>query len=118
MTIENNNCWYKLNIKSTESAINKSWGFPTVNGNYGIWDLQDKSIFNKEWLDHLKELGLAVDHIMLFYRGPGLNRTTAHIDVVPPATDILEFTTGALNFVLNGKDSDMVWYETPATPKK
>ena len=114
----NNKCWYKLNVGDTKHALREDWVFPTVEGNFGIWDLSATKIFNKEWLSYLSQVGLDIKYVMLFYRGPGFNRTTAHIDVYPPGTPPVQFLPGAFNYVLQGKGSEMVWYDTPAEPKE
>lgn len=114
-----NHCWYKLNVKHTSNAISMHWRFPEIQGNYGIWSLdgQIKNIFTEEWLEHMGSVGLYPEHIMLFYRGIGERSTGAHVDILPPGKPPLEFTTAALNFVLMGDNSEMVWYETPEKPK-
>ena len=115
-----NNCWYNLNVKSTASALNKNWSFPPTSGNYGIWSLdgQIKNIFSNEWLEYMKSIGLEIEHVMLFYRNVGLGKFGAHVDILPPGKPPLSYTTGALNFVLGGDDSEMVWYKTPSVQKE
>lgn len=115
-----NNCWYNLNVKSTETALNENWSFPPTSGNYGIWDLDGKikNIFTQDWIDYMSSIGLKIEHVMLFYRNVGLGKFGAHVDIIPPGKPPLSFTTAALNFVLQGEGSEMVWYKTPSKPKE
>lgn len=122
----NNHCWYKLNIRSTTNALRSDWRFPEVSGNYGIWSFlggQIEKMFTREWLEYMNGVGLEPKQIMLFYKGIGKSiyaggLVTAHIDILPPGKPPLEFTTGALNFVLMGEGSEMIWYETPKEPRE
>ena len=116
----NNHCWYKLNVRSTTHSLSPDWRFPEISGNYGIWSLdgQIEKMFTQEWLEYMNGVGLNPEHIMMFYRGIGERSGGAHVDILPPGKPPLEFTTGALNFVLRGEGSEMIWYETPKEPRE
>lgn len=114
-----NNCWYKLDLSSTKTAIRQDWIFPTPSElNYGIWNLSADSIFSEQWLQYLKTLGIPLDQVMLFYRGAGFDRKIAHIDVLPSSEETEKYIAGALNFVLKGNGSSMVWYGIPKASTK
>ena len=114
-----NHCWYNLNVKSTKFALNENWSFPSTSEDFGIWSLdgQIKNIFSNDWIEYMESIGLKIQHVMLFYRNVGLSELGAHVDIIPPGKPPLSFTTGALNFVLEGEGSEMVWYKTPSEPK-
>lgn len=115
----NNNCWYKLQLENTTTAIRKDWVFPTPpDADYGVWNLSADSIFSDQWLQYLKTLGLPLDRVMLFYRGAGFDRKIAHIDVLPSTGETVKYIAGALNFVLKGNGSNMVWYDIPKVSTK
>lgn len=103
-------CWYKLKI-DVENALQPDWKLPEIyNKQYGWWMFYDvENIFTKEWLDTMSSVGLVVTHCVFFYRGVDLNQPDPHIDgdgKDPPG----------LNWAIGGKDSKMIWYETPKVP--
>jgi hypothetical protein len=104
-------CWYQLNL-NINNSIKDDWMFPIpTNGQHGIWRLETHDIFKEEWINYIKTLGLDFDNVMLFYRGPGLSSTSAHIDICN--MEPLEFSTCAVNWVIGGEGSEMVWYDIP-----
>lgn len=104
------NCWYKLNVDLT-NALRKDFSFPKPSGLYGIWNPTAASVFNKEWLDYMKSVGLPIYNAMLFYRGPGASTKETHIDI--SKTNPLVLTNYGINWCIGGKGSNMIWYEKP-----
>lgn len=106
------NCWYHLNL-NVDNAIREDWTLPVTNANiHGMWQLMPENIFRKEWLEYIETLGLTLDDVMLFYRPAGLSSLGAHVDIAK--ADPLELSTYAVNWIIGGKDSEMIWYEMPA----
>lgn len=110
-------CWYQLKIN--RPVFNSNWKFPEPNhidGN-GVWRLDIRKIFSEKWLNYIKNLKVPISHqAMIFYRPAYFNTYLAHIDVNVENTDFC--TPSALNWVIEGGDSDMVWYELPTEEKE
>jgi hypothetical protein len=111
----NKNCWYALNIDIT-NAINPSWVKPpTPNGGpNGIWSPPIADIINPAWVKVMHDKGIPIDtHCMLFYRSPWFNTQWAHIDI--DGKNKIDPASVGFNIVIDGEDSDMLWYEKPST---
>lgn len=108
--MSNKFCYYRLKI-GTGSALNPSWKFPTPTGLYGIWNPPAEEIFRPAWLEFMKSIGIPIYNAMVFYRGPGASTKEVHLDI--SKTDPLVLTNYGINWCLGGKDSSMMWYETP-----
>lgn len=105
-------CWHHLNLDTT-NAIRKDWKFPDPQYNvYGVWFLWAWDVFEPKWLQAATKLGLEFSSLMLFYRGPYMSTRGAHIDIVE--TDPLEIGTYAVNWIIGGRGSEMVWYNLPS----
>jgi hypothetical protein len=72
-------------------------------------------ILNPEWVNNMKRLGIPIySHCMLFYRDPEFNTHWAHIDI--DGKDKVTPASVGFNIIIDGEDSDMVWYNTPPKP--
>jgi hypothetical protein len=110
-----NKSWYKLKIDTSNALINP-WPLIPKIPNYGIWIQPKESIFNKEWMDYVESLGLALSsRSMVFYRGPNWNTQYAHLDVevYKDSENEIPLVCYGVNWVLKGEDSSMVWYDMP-----
>jgi hypothetical protein len=108
-----NHCWYNLDV-DTSHAINENFEWPVVdkNGRNMIWQYSDPSkIFSQTWLDSVKSIGLDLGSVMLFWRPSRFRNIDAHVDV--STKDPAKFATAALNIVINGRGSTMLWYKKP-----
>ena len=112
----NNNFWYQLNI-DISNALRPDWVWDVSvlgHSNMNIQSVRASSICNPEWLAYMKSLGLPIRHVMLFYRNTqDSSGNTAHIDLIN--TDDTSCVEWAINWVIGGQDSKMVWYELPTT---
>ena len=109
-----NNCYYRLNI-DVSNALKPDWkhqcGTFDVTGKYGVWQPPSNLIFNQEWLDYMKSIGLPIVNAMIFYRGSYAHTVDAHIDV-STAQPFRTHNFG-INWCVGGKGSEMLWYELP-----
>lgn len=102
-------CWYDVGI-DVSSALKIGWVLPEEPIVQKIWKFTAEEIFNTAWIEMCESKGIYLrGDAMLFYRSPYLNAHRAHIDVNSDSN-----TTWALNWVIGGKDSKMVWYDTPS----
>jgi hypothetical protein len=112
----NNNCWYSLNIDFS-NALKKDWVWEIPDfKNPSIQYTRPSRIFNFEWLNYMKSIGVPIHFVMLFYKSPTYNFPRAHIDVsqVDVKTNkSLSYMTYAINWVIEGHDSEMKWYNLP-----
>jgi len=107
----NNNCWYELKI-DTSNALKKDWIWDVseLNNSMNI-QVVDSSIFNTEWLDYMESIEIPIYRAVLFYRYPSDSvKTYAHIDINKTITGTVPW---AINWVIEGDDSKMVWYNFP-----
>lgn len=107
----NNNCWYELKI-DTSNALRKDWAWDVSElvNNMNV-KVVDHSIFNIEWLDYMESIGIPIYRAVLFYRYPSDNtRHYAHIDINKTVTGTVPW---AINWVIGGENSKMVWYNFP-----
>lgn len=108
--MSNKVCYYRLKIDST-NFLNPKWKLPKPTGLYGIWSPMAEDVFGSTWLEYMKSIGLPIYNAMIFYRGPGASTKEAHLDI--SKTDPLTLTNYGINWCLGGKESSMIWYETP-----
>ena len=106
----NEHCFYRLNIDTTDS-LNPEWVMPTPTGDYGIWQPKAKKIFKESWLEYVESIGLRLDHVLLFYRGPLCTSKEAHVDT--HSKDLKSVNFG-INWVIGGEGSLMHWFKRPA----
>lgn len=102
-------CWYTLNL-DIKGAIRKDWKFPNTDL-HGIWRLPAWDVFELEWLKKCFALGLEFSALMLFHRKPFVGTNGAHIDL--NTKDNTQIDTYAVNWILGGAGSQMIWYELP-----
>ena len=107
-------CWYNLNI-DIKNCFLDGYKFPVPTRRYGIWHPLARDVFKHEWLEYLSSLGLPIYSVMIFYRGPWASTAEAHVDVGKAEPFCL--TNFGINWCYGGKNSEMVWYETPTEPK-
>jgi hypothetical protein len=107
-----NHCWYKLNL-NVKNALRPSWKFPRHNGKYGIWHYEAVEMFDIGWLYDTHDKGISLINAMLFFRGPGYNNNTAHMDLAENKKNGLQVWNFGINWCIGGRDSEMVWYNTP-----
>ena len=98
-------CWYKLNIDVTNSIKKTGFSFPKATKDRAlIWRVLANDIFDTTWISYMESIGLPVSAAMIFYRAALATDEYAHIDTG---------ATFGLNWVIEGKDSEMRWYKTP-----
>lgn len=102
-----NRCWYETNIEFDKNfTIDK---LPKINDNEwydkeGIWKESIDSVFSKEWISYLENLGFQMwPQTLMFYRRPNYYAYRAHVDV--------QKVVCGFNWVIGGSDSDMIWYK-------
>lgn len=69
-------------------------------------------ILSEEFIEELKSYGFVNLLVKLFIRQPGTNPDVAHVDFDSFTTEG-ERNIHAINMVLGGEDSKMIWYENP-----
>lgn len=117
-------CWYHLNV-STDNFLRKDWEWAVLPKEMSIRDEHSpENVLNPEWREYTTGLGLEITDMMMFNRPPNHRDVTAHIDVrgsgqrVVRGTDYQkDVVIFALNVVLGGKGSEMIWYNLPPGPK-
>jgi hypothetical protein len=102
------NC-YRLNIDISnalkENLISKRFNkFLVENFTYNF-----ENIFNKEWFDELTEKVGPIKNVLIFSRPAYWSTRVSHVDLKNNKTPVWF----SLNWVLLGKDSEMVWHEPP-----
>lgn len=113
-TFEKN--WYTIDI-DVASAIRTGFDYAALIANKsfieknhcGMWQYSGAGLtefFNESWIQYMKDIGLELDSILLFYREPNFIHTESHVDL-PDTTHI------AINWVLGEDDSEMIWYQNP-----
>ena len=118
----NNNCWYSLNIDFS-NALRKDWEWKVPDLKKSNIQFESSRIFNTEWLSYMNSIGIPISHSLLFYRIPNGDPLRAHVDTYPKdysskdQIDINEknytLIPYALNWVFEGEDSEMKWYNLP-----
>ena len=113
---EQKHCWYNLKIDITNCFLE---GYklpePETDSGDGIWQLAAKDIFTPQWLEYMESIGFFISSAMIFYRRPYADFIRAHVDI--SNAEPLRLSTFGINWCYGGKNSEMVWYETPAEPK-
>lgn len=82
---------------------------------FRVWTIESQKLFNKKWTEYLNSLGLETAYTsIVFYRPPGGTDQMAHIDLDSNSTqDNIIPATFAINWIVGGKDSKMIWYDLP-----
>ena len=102
------NSWYHLNIE--QQPLKSDWVYPTVFSDTlrKIWMYQPTEVFTQEWINLLSTYRLYPLNVLLFYCASFWSPTQAHIDHDKSPAPIF-----ALNWVVNGEHSEMIWYNMP-----
>lgn len=118
-------CWHTLNL-DISNAIKPDFNFGkflTTGENKGVpgdlWYLNQErltTMFTEEWLQYMESHNAKIWGAMIFYRSPFYVHPEVHIDQVSNKNST---PSAALNWVIaDNDDSDMVWYEFPASNGK
>lgn len=105
-------CWYTVKI-DVENAFNPSFVPPVPDHNpIQIWAYPASTVFNSDWLEYTKVLGITFKNGFIFYRHNYVEAQRAHIDTYyDDPTQTIHF---GFNWVFSGgKGSKMIWYEHP-----
>ena len=106
-----NKCWYTLKV-GTQDVLNPSFRFPKITEkNLQNWLYSPREILSPEWIDYTRSLGLDWVSAVVFWKGPNLTHSTAHLDVF---TDVSKICQYGINLAFGGRDSTMLWYEMPS----
>ena len=107
-----NNSWYNIKI-DTSNPFNDNWKFPDVpiTGD-GIWSIHARDVFSQEWLSYVSSLGLDLVDTLIFYRGPYRSTRRAHLDLYSGNPFVIN--NFAINWVIDGIGSEMIWYKMPS----
>ena len=109
----NNNCWYSLNIDFS-NALRKDWVWKIPDLKKTSVQCVNTQMFNSDWLNYMKSIGVPIDQVMLFYRIPKFYSRIAHVDVKTNNDNTsLSYVPYAINWVIEGQDSEMKWYNLP-----
>jgi len=73
-------------------------------------DGQLTDFLNQSWLDHMKDIGLEICDLQVFYREANFNWHRAHIDMTFNPNSQLGI---AFNWCLDPDDGEMIWYDLP-----
>jgi len=111
---EPKHCWYNLKIDITNCFL-EGYKLPKTGSGYGVWLPASKDVFTPQWLEYMESIGFFISFAIIFYRAPHADFTHAHVDVIN--AEPLRLSTFGFNWCYGGKNSKMVWYETPAEPK-
>ena len=112
--MNNIHCWYKLNLDASNAlrpdfSINdialtiKSFSNPT-------------DIFTDDWLEYMSGHGLPINSAMTFGRPAGEKPNHAHVDGLSDNSSRSNYRDFAFNWIISGRDSEMIWYELPDIP--
>ena len=110
--MNNQNCWYNLNL-DISNAIRPD--FDIINFTSSIRRYTNATdIFTAEWTEYMESLGIPVYAVLMFYRHANELPWTAHVDVnIHHKTAKSEFRSFAINWVIGGRNSEMIWYKMP-----
>jgi hypothetical protein len=105
--MEKQYCWYKLNIDTT-SALRNDWKSSISS----VSKYSAEDIFNAEWLNNSVIKKLRIGVAFAFNRPPWQIAADAHIDF---SADAIKQTTFSINWVIDCKDSEMIWFDKPSS---
>jgi hypothetical protein len=112
----NNNCWYSLNIDFS-NALRKDWVWKIPSLEKSSIQIVNTHLFNTDWLNYMASIEFPIEYAMLFYRIPNLYSSTAHLATahvdVNGNNKSLKYVPYAINWVIEGQDSEMIWYNLP-----
>ena len=106
-----NRCWYTLKV-DTSNALSPHWSWPVpTHPFHQCWIYPAKDIFNPDWIEYTKSLGLTLRNSMVFYKNNCVSSSWAHVDTYTSDPSI--FANFGLNWVIGGAGSKMIWYKLP-----
>jgi hypothetical protein len=109
----NNYCWYSLNI-DVSNALRKDWVWEIPSLEKSSVQIVNTHIFNADWLNYMTSIEFPITYVMLFYRSPKSYSRSAHVDI--RTKNQLSYVSYAMNWVIEGQDSEMAWYNLPEQP--
>jgi hypothetical protein len=92
----------------TSPSQHHHWRFASTNADGQLTDF-----FNQSWLDYMKDIGLEICDLQLFYKEAHFTWHKAHVDMTYNPQAQLGL---ALNWCLEPDDGEMVWYNLPNEP--
>lgn len=109
----NNHCWYELDLDVTD-AIRHDFELSPV----GFRTFRNpRVVFTDQWIGQLAKLGLSIRRTTVFYKSVDVHSPYAHIDGDQfPDQHRPEYSSFAINWVLSGERSEMIWYDMPDNP--
>lgn len=103
--MSNNRCWYQLKLM-TRDVIRKDFKFDPKF--IGLTRISNPDIiFTDQWLDYMKNINLEIYSVIVFNKLANTKQHHAHDDGVSRVS--------AINWLLTGHDSQMIWYDRPET---
>jgi hypothetical protein len=121
MVAKQERCWRELTI-DVSGAVRKDIDFGGMRAKsdfrskpIGIWNFADDEITDllcADWVEHFASLGFDIKNVLIFYRQPGFQASTVHIDMQGSVNPVPAVC--ALNWLTDATpDSKMVWYDLP-----
>lgn len=114
--------WYKIDLDINNALLPNVLSIDALDtlaptntpyDNLKVWKIavdRMQDVFNAEWLDKMRQQGMAMDIALIFYRPAFYQHPEAHIDVDAKNPNL----GAAINWTLDAADdSEMVWYNTP-----
>jgi len=112
--MNNEHCWYKLNL-DISNALRPDFDIQELStGIRRFTNAQD--IFTTDWLEYMNSRSMPVNGIMVFNRTSKIGKDMdilAHVDVHIHRKLESAYRAFAVNWVIGGSDSEMIWYDMP-----
>jgi hypothetical protein len=109
--MDNQHCWYKLNI-DTSWALKEDWNIPKPSSlDIRVTKYPAEYLFNQDWLNSTAVKKLRIGAAMVFNRRAWQCDDEAHVDLLYP--DMSKSATFSINWVIDSKDSEMLWFNKP-----
>jgi hypothetical protein len=121
-------CWYELNI-GVEDALRSDFTFTPANPiaheipmYHQFKPTCNEDIYNPEWIKYMESIGVPINikaTSLVFSRNKHEYDLLAHIDTREdelfdsPVDDYSRYTVSAINIVIGGDESKMIWYDIP-----
>lgn len=112
--MNNQHCWYKLNL-DTSQALREDWIPAATVNDIRIEKYPAEKILNQAWLDYTVAKKIYISNVMIFNRPAWQCDDMAHIDLLE---NKLDTATYSINWVLDCDDSEMIWFNRPASSAK
>lgn len=104
-------CWHDLTITPSTSFFNSTWELPSIDTSKPfVKRFLAESIFSKDFLNQFDDLNLSINSALVFYKPAFYKNKDAHIDLINESMAAIY----AINWILSGDNSTMMWYETPS----